>query len=396
MFVFREGVIHFLIMILITWLLMHTVPRKRQPWTIFIFALSYSSFWLILDVIYRYRSPEIGYTYYIVILCNKLSTLGFCYKDETKDSSHLDKHGMRWKIDKVPSIYELISFSCYPGGCIVGPYFEFKDYINFIEHKEQYSNIPLSLVKGLLKYVLAVWWMGIAVFICQYVYIDFFISDEYNQTPFLIKLVYSYMNLIQFKYKGYSIWCFADGANILSGLSYSGNDEKGNPRYEAMVSIRILGVEFGRSPRDIIGAWNHQTARWLKYYVYERVKRHRKENEEKAAFVTFMVSAFWHGFYPGYYLFFIWVHLILAISKKVYKFRDYFNWMPDIMKWILSNLFFWFFVGQVGTLHINLQLKHAWNVLTNTYFIGVAPIIVMYLLWWIIPNPKSHHHKVIF
>ena len=123
-------------------------------------------------------------------------------------------------------------------------------------------------------------------------------------------------------------------------------------------------------------------------------KKNKKENEEKAAFVTFMVSAFWHGFYPGYYIFFTWVHLLLAISKKVYKFREYFSWMPDIMKWVLSNLIFWFFIAQWGPLHINLQLDYAWNVLKNTYFIGVAPLIILYILCWIIPNPKSSHHKV--
>ena len=273
MFVFREGVIHYLIMILITWLLMHTVERKRQPWVIFIFAMSYSSFWLILDVIYRYRSPEIGYTYYLVILWNKLSTLGFCYKDDSKDTSHFDKHRLRCKIHDVPSLYELISYSCYPGGCIVGPYFEFKDYINFIEQKEQYSSIPLSLSKGLLKYVVATCCMSVAVYICQYINIDFYGSEKYNQSTLLMKLVYSWLNYTQFKYKGYSIWSFSDGANILSGLSYSGKDEKGNALYKAVVSINILGTEFGKSPRDIIGSWNHQTAVWLRYYVYERVKK---------------------------------------------------------------------------------------------------------------------------
>ena len=182
-------------------------------------------------------------------------------------------------------MYELISYSCYPGGCIIGPYFEFKDYINFIEQKEQYSNIPLSLTKGLMKYVIGILCMGVAVYICQYVYIDFYITEEYNQSTLLMKLVYSWLNLNQVKYKGYGIWSFSDGANILSGLSYSGNDDNGNPLYEAVISVKILGVEFGRSPRDIIGCWNHQTAVWLRYYVYERVKKNKKENEEKAAFI---------------------------------------------------------------------------------------------------------------
>lgn len=82
--------------------------------------------------------------------------------------------------------------------------------------------------------------MGLAVLILQNINIDFFGTDEYNKSGLLYKLVYAFMITYQFKYKGFSVWFFADGANILSGLSFSGNDNSGKPLYETVVSVKYL------------------------------------------------------------------------------------------------------------------------------------------------------------
>ena len=41
--------------------------------------------------------------------------------------------------------------------------------------------------------------------------------------------------------------------------------------------------------------------------------------------VTFIVSAFWHGFYPGYYIFFVLLAFVQEIAKDTRRlFRPYF------------------------------------------------------------------------
>lgn len=34
-------------------------------------------------------------------------------------------------------------------------------------------------------------------------------------------------------------------------------------------------------------------------------------------YYTFVISAFWHGFYPGYYLFFVTMSVVTSIHRKV-------------------------------------------------------------------------------
>ena len=85
---------------------------------------------------------------------------------------------------------------------------------------------------------------------------------------------------------------------------------------------------------------------WLKYYVYLRqLDNKRKESFNFAStFITFTVSAIWHGFYPGYYVFFTGAALMDYHSKLAEKaLAPYFSWLPFTVVRALS--FLWCYLG---------------------------------------------------
>lgn len=50
---------------------------------------------------------------------------------------------------------------------------------------------------------------------------------------------------------------------------------------------------------------------WLKYYVFMRMLDNKKKSGVSVpALITFMVSAIWHGFYPGFVFFFFGAFLM--------------------------------------------------------------------------------------
>jgi len=51
--------------------------------------------------------------------------------------------------------------------------------------------------------------------------------------------------------------------------------------------------------------------------------------------VTFMVSAFWHGFYPMYYWVFGLLFMIQQISKAFYKLGPKFRWIPEPVAYVI-------------------------------------------------------------
>ena len=54
--------------------------------------------------------------------------------------------------------------------------------------------------------------------------------------------------------------------------------------------------------RELMQNWNMGVQRWLRDYVYMRQVRPDGRPLWYANIMTYMVSAMWHGFYPGYYL----------------------------------------------------------------------------------------------
>ena len=59
-------------------------------------------------------------------------------------------------VEKLPSFYEYMGYMYYCGGTIAGPFFEYKDYTNFINRTNHYSAIPTTIVPTLIRFATAI------------------------------------------------------------------------------------------------------------------------------------------------------------------------------------------------------------------------------------------------
>ena len=83
---------------------------------------------------------------------------------------------------------------------------------------------------------------------------------------------------------------------------------------EQVSKCKFLGYQSTCDFRTIIMEWNVSTNRWLNQYIYQRLGRTFKTNLS-----TYLVSALWHGFYPGYYVTFVSGALYTALNRLIYK-----------------------------------------------------------------------------
>ena len=60
----------------------------------------------------------------------------------------------------------------------------------------------------------------------------------------------------------------------------------------------------------MIEKWNKISAQWLRFLVYSR------HATPYNLYFTYAVSSLWHGFYPGYYVFFATLVLITIAARK--------------------------------------------------------------------------------
>jgi len=94
-----------------------------------------------------------------------------------------------------------------------------------------------------------------------------------------------------------------EAAANVAGISYNGLDASGVAKWDRIVMMRLWEFKTAPNGKGIIENWNIPCQIWLKQYVFLRLVGPLKT--QKAKLATFVTSAIWHGFYPGYYLFFI-------------------------------------------------------------------------------------------
>jgi lysophospholipid acyltransferase len=68
-----------------------------------------------------------------------------------------------------------------------------------------------------------------------------------------------------------------------------------------------MGLFWTMKIKYFLSCWNISVHEWLKNYVFMRMlpTGSRGKGIAKASFLTMMVSAIWHGFYPGFFFFFL-------------------------------------------------------------------------------------------
>ena len=130
--------------------------------------------------------------------------------------------------------------------------------------------------------------------------------------------------------KYYLAWLLAEAAHVLIGFGYratlSRNPENNMDhvvhswdRYEVVDPIKVEGSS---SFKGVLTEWHKTTNAWLYNYVYKRcgfVNPQRKKPGFRANLITKLVSACWHGIYPGYYMTFCTAALYTFLNHLVYQ-----------------------------------------------------------------------------
>lgn len=81
----------------------------------------------------------------------------------------------------------------------------------------------------------------------------------------------------------------------------------------ALRAVDIRETELCTTPSGYIAGWNTSVQSWLKVYVYRPLPRGTPRAARQL--VVFLVSAFWHGIHPGYYLCFAGMFAMVNVEQ---------------------------------------------------------------------------------
>lgn len=127
--------------------------------------------------------------------------------------------------------------------------------------------------------------------------------------------------------------------------------------------------------------WNHTVHLWLVRGVQERLLKPGQKPTLYETFVTFTVSAVWHGLYPFYYVMFFFCALLVELSKEVYRSRALFSFLPPGVGHALANVLTLLVLNYCGTSLTCLTFEKGYIFLKATWFSPYSVLFLTLLVW---------------
>jgi len=103
---------------------------------------------------------------------------------------------------------------------------------------------------------------------------------------------------------------------------------------------------------------------------------------------TYLVSAFWHGFYPFYYVMFFFCALFGEIVKDFWKVRALFACLPYPLNSIVANILSMTVMNFLGISFGLLTFEAGWQFSKNVHHIIYFSILVTFCLFRMTPLMK--------
>uniref|UniRef100_A0AAV1TL02 Lysophospholipid acyltransferase n=1 Tax=Peronospora matthiolae TaxID=2874970 RepID=A0AAV1TL02_9STRA len=404
-FVLGSGWIHSFISSLITFLLVKFGPPKHAPVLVFVFNMLYMSASHIYRLYVDYMGWTLDFTGPQMLLVIKLTSFAYNYYDGVVDKTMAKKGAeltggdkklysgrQQLAIYEIPSLLEFFGYVYSFTTFLAGPAFEIREYLDVTSGKKfllngQYKQ-PSSVLAAFSKFLVGSLLMAVFAVYGPVYPLSNLHDPKVAAQPLLFQIRDLYITLIFCKAKYYSAWKIAEGATVLCGFGFEGFDKNGSGRgWNGVSNMDILGFEFSQSIRAASRAWNKGTQNWLERYVYTRTGN--------SLMATYFISAFWHGFYPGYYLFFMSLPLATAVNRLAFKrLRPRFieadgsfgakKKVYDVLSYLLTLFAMHYFVMPFQA----MSWEHSLASLKNTYFVGHVAAVVLYILFSIVPAPK--------
>ncbi|KAK2952422.1 putative Lysophospholipid acyltransferase [Blattamonas nauphoetae] len=323
---FGRSTIYFFGMCIMTYFLCQLGIYKRHPVLFFAIAMIIYEIPVLYVMKTAYGVWQVDITMALMILVQKLISFTYNLHDGYRNHQHSKQylsehpnasekdipsvfpssHQRRMKLEKIPSFSRFMGYCLFPINILYGPACEYTLYNDSISRTKPlpksrfYLAIP-NLVFGLIFALTFIFPPSLA-------YLD---DPEMFKLPFYRRIFICWFNTHRTRLKYYCAWSLTNAAMLFSGMGFDGKS------WEFSCCVQVLRLESSIRPRDFIAMWNCGTQRFLKYYVYIRGPTSKKTAQVHPImqFVTFILSAVWHGFYIAYYINFGILYLINVIDR---------------------------------------------------------------------------------
>lgn len=407
--------IHQLITSIICYFLFLILPSSVSKLAVPIFCMIYMTAGHLHRQYINYLGWDMDFTGPQMVITIKLYSLAY----NLFDGDELNKKGkdgvgratkkcIPFAVTKLPGLLEFLGYTFCFSNVLAGPAFEYKIYADACDGTLLYKdgdvtkprgNIPSKLWPTLKPFLLCL--IHMAIFVVgggMFPILDttdpqnnlpVVISDSMlNDNPWWYRYGYAWIALFCIRQKYYFAWKNAEGANNIWYAGFEGFDNEGKVLgWDNANNTNTLQFEFAPNLRTLSAEWNRKTANWLNRYVYIRTGG--------SLTATYAMSAFWHGFYPGYYFFFLSVPMI-TMCERVGRKK-----LTPTFKPILGNTL-WYILCWASTSFVVQYMVMSFQLLAfdwgltywkSQFYFGHILCIAFYAVISCLPTPKGDKVK---
>eukprot|EP01135_Chromosphaera_perkinsii_P001761 Nk52_evm30s210 gene=Nk52_evmTU30s210 len=212
----------------------------------------------------------------------------------------------------VPTAWDYFSYCYCFCGAMTGPYFSYKLYnamVNNRRSSEMHTSVQsfkrqAQLIPVVIAYLL----------VEKFLPLNYIFTEDFSQLNILAKFGYMIVHTIKYRQRFYIAWLLSESVCISAGFGANmpGCTDPLEQDIKPIININIPQVEFADSLQMLVRNWNMSVQKWLLVYVYKRVPGPKIVR----TISTLLVSSFWHGVKPGYYLFFLCVPVFQLVETR--------------------------------------------------------------------------------
>ncbi|KAL5493215.1 hypothetical protein EMCRGX_G014362 [Ephydatia muelleri] len=302
-----------------------SLPTSAVHLYTMLFALVSLSVAHVYRMVTDYEGWHLDFTGPLMLIVQRVTLTAFALRDGVAcKEAELNEDQKLMKLMEVPSLLEYWSYNYNFHTFLAGPTCTLKEYLNFVDGSN-FKTTPTQNGDGKVKthgepsFFYPVIGTLLGALVC--IAIHLVLVARYPLTEVIAphysipqRVLISHIVGLHIRTRYYFIWLFVESINNYIGLGFSGYDKKGKPVWNVCKNINVFDVEFGTNYRALITAWNVTTSLWLRRVCYERLPPKFILSRSMS---SYLLSAIWHGFYPGYYLSFLCAGFMNEAARKM-------------------------------------------------------------------------------
>lgn len=376
---------------------------KYQARVSFVFCFGYLVFFKYLKM---YSSdPPPGITNLVQMMLT-LRMAGLAMERQIVHEEHAEKDSDKQTYEEGdimhPSFWDVVDYAfCYIG-VLVGPYYRFRTYRDFLNapYLESVDRKGMCLNRMKVVPLYGLLWLLLSWIFPP----DFFGTEEFYKRGLLFKLLYLTPVFIIFRLRLYIGFVLGECVCIMAGLGVYPVESKAVPGggptdisglldvwrgrggskwadqefdYETIHNIDEAEAELSTSMRMGIRNWNRTVQYWLAVYFYKRLPLPKPLRQ----LLTMTLSAVWHGLEPGYFLCLVTstAYIVGEEQLEVVVLRR-----PTLTGRLVGRLCLWFCKMQSFTYMLAafllLDWAPIWRYYSSVHFLGHLYVALL-LLW---------------